>query len=222
MPGLKTQHILTLSYLLSLGARHRFVPVTSSEIGKSIGRSQQAASAHLLELEQGRFIERAARGRGASVRITPSGYSEMVRVHEELGRSLGSAPGGFELEGTLVSGVGEGAYYMRLGGYTRQFREKVGYVPFPGTLNVRLDRGADAGSLDGPGGVLIDGFSDGQRTYGWVRCLPAVLNGSVGCELVRLERTHHDRSIVELISRVCLREAAGIGDGSRVRICIGT
>ena len=51
MSDLKIQHILTLAELLSKGARYNFVQITTSSLGKSIKKSQQAASKHILELE---------------------------------------------------------------------------------------------------------------------------------------------------------------------------
>ncbi|MEK6956489.1 MAG: riboflavin kinase, partial [Thermoproteota archaeon] len=124
MSDLKIQHLLTLTQLLSKGAKHNFVPITTSSLGKSINKSQQAASKHLLELEQDGFIERILRGRNVSVKITAKGYSEMVKLSSVLRASLESAPSYVELKGTLVSGMGEGAYYMSLKGYTKQFKEK--------------------------------------------------------------------------------------------------
>ena len=44
MPEIKLQHIVTLVQLLAKGARHNFVEVTTGDLGKNIGRSQQAAS----------------------------------------------------------------------------------------------------------------------------------------------------------------------------------
>ena len=35
--------------------------------------------------------------------------------------------------------MGEGSYYMSLKGYKKQFKEKLGYEPFPGTLNLKLE-----------------------------------------------------------------------------------
>jgi riboflavin kinase len=67
MTELKIQHILTLTHLLSKGAKHNFVTITTSSLGKSIKKSQQAASKHLLELEQNNFIERIISGRKVSV-----------------------------------------------------------------------------------------------------------------------------------------------------------
>lgn len=223
MTELKIQHILTLSYLLSKGAKHNYVTITTSSLGKNIKKSQQAASKHLLELEQNQFIERIISGRNISVKITPKGFSEMIKLSSILQKSLDSSPSHIDLKGTLVSGMGEGAYYMSLKGYTQQFKSKIGYVPFPGTLNVRLDQKIHQEAikqLETLEGVKIKSFSDGKRTYGWVKCFKAKLNNSINCELIILERTHHDDSIIELISKVCMRKTGKLKDGSKVSIKI--
>jgi riboflavin kinase len=223
MTELKIQHILTLSYLLSKGAKHNYVIVTTSLLGKNIKKSQQAASKHLLELEKNQFIERIIDGRNISVKITAKGFSEMVKLAAVLQKSLDSFPSHVELKGTLVSGMGEGAYYMALKGYTKQFKSKIGYVPFPGTLNVRLDQKTHQEAIkqfETLEGVKIKSFSDGKRTYGWVKCFSAKLNNSISCELIMLERTHHNDSVIELISKTCLRKTGKLKDGSKVSIKI--
>jgi len=223
MTDLKIQHILTLGFLLSKGAKHNFVPITTSALGKNIQKSQQAASKHLVELENDGFIQRITSGRNVSVKITPKGYLEMIKLSTILQSSLESAPSYIELKGTLVSGMGEGAYYMSLKGYTKQFEKKIGYIPFPGTLNVKLNQKKDTETVrqfDALDGILIDGFSDEKRTYGWVKCFKARLNKSVDCDLIRLERTHHDPSIIELISKRSIRKTAKISDGSKITIRI--
>jgi len=223
MTDLKIQHILTLGFLLSKGAKHNFVPITTSALGKNIKKSQQAASKHLVELEKDGFIQRITSGRNVSVKITPRGYLEMIKLSTILRSSLESSPSYVELKGTLVSGMGEGAYYMSLKGYTKQFEKKISYIPFPGTLNVKLNQKKHTEAVrqfDALDGILIDGFSDGKRTYGWVKCFKAKLNKSVDCELIRLERTHHDPSIIELISKRSIRKTAKISDGSKITIRI--
>jgi riboflavin kinase len=199
MSDLKTQHIITLAELLSKGARHNFVQITTSSLGKSIKKSQQAASKHILELENGGFIDRVMTGRQLSVKITQKGYAELVNLHSVLGSSLGSSPSHLELNGLVISGLAEGAYYMSLNGYTKQFKIKIGYVPFPGTLNIKLNQLQSTQiiqQLDEFHSVMIDPFSDGKRTYGWVKCFHVTLNNSIKCELIRLERTHHDSSVI--------------------------
>ena len=223
MTELKIQHILTLSYLLSKGAKHNYVAITTSALGKSIQKSQQSASKHLLELEENQFIERIVSGRNTSVKITDKGFSEMVKLSTILQKSLNSFPSHVEIKGTLVSGMGEGAYYMGLKGYTKQFKSKIGYVPFPGTLNVRIDQKIHQEAIkqfETLNGIKIKSFSDGKRTYGWVKCFPAKLNNSVNCDLILLERTHHDNSVIELISKTCLRKTAKLKDNAKISVKI--
>ena len=223
MTELKIQHLLTLSHLLSKGAKYNYVTITTSFLGKNIHKSQQAASKHLLELEENKFITRIINGRNLSVKITSKGFSEMVKLSSVLQKSLDSSPSHIDLKGTLVSGMGEGAYYMGLKGYTKQFQSKIGYIPFPGTLNVRLDQKIHQESIkqfETLNGIKIKSFSDGKRTYGWVKCFSAKLNNSINCQLIILERTHHDDSVIELISKVCLRKNAKLKDGSKVSIKI--
>ena len=57
MTDLKTQHLLTLAHILSKGGKHNFVNITTTSLGKEIGKSQQSASLHLKELELGGFID---------------------------------------------------------------------------------------------------------------------------------------------------------------------
>jgi len=223
MTELKIQHILTLSYLLSKGAKHNYVTITTDALGKNIKKSQQSASKHLLELEQNQFIERIISGRNISVKITNKGFSEMVKLSTILQKSLNSFPSHVEIKGTLISGMGEGAYYMGLKGYTKQFKSKIGYVPFPGTLNVKIDQKIHQEAIKqfvNLNGININSFSDGKRTYGWVKCFPAKINNSVDCNLILLERTHHDNSVVELISKLSLRKSAKLKEGSKISIKI--
>ena len=223
MTELKIQHILTLSYLLSKGAKHNYVTITTNALGKNIKKSQQSASKHLLELEQNQFIERIISGRNISVKITNKGFSEMVKLSTVLQKSLNSFPSHVEIKGTLISGMGEGAYYMGLIGYTKQFKSKIGYVPFPGTLNVKIDQKIHQEAIKqfvNLNGININSFSDGKRTYGWVKCFPAKINNSVDCNLILLERTHHDNSVVELISKLSLRKSAKLKEGSKISIKI--
>jgi riboflavin kinase len=223
MPEIKLQHILTLIELLSQGAHHNFVEVTTTLLGKGIGRSQQAASKHLLDLETSGYIERLKKGQKYAVKVTDKGYSEIQSLYLSLRAALESAPATMDFEGNVISGMGEGAYYMSLEGYRRQFREKLGYEPYPGTLNVRLtDQIYMNGRLElgKHPSIFIDGFSDGTRTYGWVKCYRATINDGVidNAAVLVLERTHYDDSMVEVIAPISIKQAAGIKNGDRIKV----
>ncbi len=223
MINLKIQHLMTLTHLLTMGARYNFVSITTTSLGKNINKSQQAASKHLSELEKHKFIERIIKNRHTYVKITDEGYREIKILSDLLQDGMKSILSFIELKGFLVSGMGEGAYYMSLPGYTDQFKSKIGYIPFPGTLNVKLNEiiYVDAiKRLCKSNCIIINGFSDGVRTYGWVKCFKAILNKSIDCHLIFLERTHHDNSIIEIISQNYLREVAKISNRSEIVIKI--
>ena len=225
MSDLKIQHLLTLSYLLSKGAKSNFITITTSSLAKEIGKSQQAASKHLLDLEKDGFIEKLITGRKFSVKITADGSIELKKILNLLKKNLESPPT-IELSGKLVSGLGEGAYYMSLKGYTKQFIKKIGYIPYPGTLNIRLEDKKFSQILNQLDedftSIKIEPFSDKNRTYGWVKCYDAKLNNLHNCKLIRLERTHHDSNIIEFISKDNLRKTAKLKTGSKIKIKIFT
>ena len=124
MTEIKLQHILTLVELLVRGARHNYVEITTKELGKSIGRSQQAASKHLLDLENDGYLHRVRKGQGFRVKVTDKGYEQMSKLFLAIKTALDSAPNQLEFQGIAISGMGEGAYYMSIAGYKNQFVKK--------------------------------------------------------------------------------------------------
>ena len=54
----------------------------------------------------------------------------------------------------------------------------------------------------------------------WLSNASAKLNNSINCDMILLERTHHDNSVVELISKTCMRKTAKLKDGSKITIKI--
>lgn len=221
---IKLQQILTMVQLLLLGARHNYVEVTTRELSRSINRSQQSASKHLLDLESVGYVDRIRKGHTIRIKITDKGYMQIYSLYEKLRSAFESTVGDvITLEGRVVSGMGEGAYYMSLEGYRKQFREKLGYEPFPGTLNIKLSDPISMQSrrdLSTHPSIFIEGFSDKLRTYGWVRCYPAEINDGLveNAALLILERTHYDDSTIEIIAPISIKENAKIKNGDRISI----
>lgn len=223
MLEIKLQHILTLAELLVRGAKHNYVEITTKELGKMIDRSQQAASKHLLDLESDGYIHRVRKGQGFRVKVTEKGYEQMSEILRALKSALESAPNHLEFNGIAISGMGEGAYYMSQEGYKKQFVKKLGYEPYPGTLNIKLSEQVYVNAkkeLDKYPAVFIDGFNDGKRTYGWVKCYPATVNDKVDGALLILERTHHDDTVIEVIAPVKIKDSVKINDGDRVKVTV--
>lgn len=219
-------HVPTLAELLMMGAGQGFIEINTGELGKRISKSQQAASKHLLELESLGFVVRTRTGQKFKVRVTDRGYKEIQNLSRLLKTALQVQSSTFiAFEGKVISGMGEGAYYMSLDGYKRQFRQKLGYEPYPGTLNVKLSEQVFANSrndIEKSSYIYIQGFSDGLRTYGWVKCYPADINdGAISdSAILVLERTHYDNSLLEVIAPVSIKEYLGIRNGDRVKITV--
>ena len=219
-------HVPTLAELLMMGAGQGFIEINTGELGKRISKSQQAASKHLLELESLGFVVRTRTGQKFKVRVTDRGYKEIQNLSRLLKTALQVQSSTFiAFEGKVISGMGEGAYYMSLDGYKRQFRQKLGYEPYPGTLNVKLSEQVFANSrndIEKSSYIYIQGFSDGLRSYGWVKCYPADINdGAISdSAILVLERTHYDNSLLEVIAPVSIKEYLGIRNGDRVKITV--
>jgi len=215
----KMHMLMTLIELLLRGARSNYVNITTTELANSIGRSQQAASKHLLELESNGYIKRMRYGQGFSIKVTEKGYREVYNLFMKL-KAVVEPVKVIELVGTVVKGMGEGSYYMSLNGYRLQFINRLGFDPYPGTLNIKLDKmyiDAKQEITKYPP-IIIEGFSDGKRTYGGVRCYRAKMNDTIDGAILIPERTHHDDSILEFISPVKIMDTLGIKHGDKVSI----
>ena len=149
MAELRTHHILSIAHLLSIGAGSDFVHTSTASLGDAIGRSQQSASAYLTELESIGYTKRSVRGGKTYVMVTKKGVLKIKQVSAALSKVLDSKNAtGMLLSGKISSGVREGAYYMSLKKYVIQFKEKIGYVPYPGTLNISLDERSSTNMLN--------------------------------------------------------------------------
>ena len=223
MVDLKLQHILTIIQILRLGGRHNFVEVTTTDLAKAIKRSQQAASKHLLELENVGYIQRFRNGQKYRVRITDKGFVEIDNLLSIIKCAIESSPSTIAFEGNIISGMGEGAYYMSLDGYRKQFNDKLGYVPYPGTLNVKLVDQVYKNArreLNNFPSIFIEGFRDNTRTYGWAKCYLASINNNAinNAAILLLERTHYDDSMLEVIAPCSIKQSLGVQNGDPINL----
>jgi riboflavin kinase len=116
--------------------------------------------------------------------------------------------------------MGEGKYYTEQKGYADQFKDKLGFVPYPGTLNVEIEyvERNKLRLLKNYGGIVIDEFKTKNRTFGSVLCLNATINNFKGA-IVLPKRSHYS-NILEFISPYYLREKLHLEDGGRVEMII--
>jgi riboflavin kinase, archaea type len=214
-PRARGEVLELLRLLAHAGADHTPVVLTSGEVGERLGVSQQAAARYLVELERRELVVRSLASRRQRLHLTPAA-KELLRSEYRGYRRIFEGPGHLGIGGEVASGLGEGRYYLSQPGYVLQFTERLGYPPYPGTLNVRL-RPAEIrrlAVLKDWTGVRIDGFEAGGRTFGGATCFSARLNGRA-CHLIRPDRSHY-QDVVEFIAPVRLRTSLRLKDGDRV------
>jgi len=189
-----------------------------SLLSKRVGKSKQTVSRGLGKLEKRGLIERKTSPRGQTVRITPRGKAALRSLYRELGRILHMESRPIELVGFVIPGLGEGGYYMSQEGYVKQFEEKLGFKPYPGTLDLRLDEK----SIEAKEMILqmplneIKGFKTRKREFGPVRFVAAEIGGK-SAAVIFPARTHHSK-IIEVVAPQNLRKTMGLRDGARVTV----
>ena len=212
----------TLYKLAELGASSRTVKVSTEYLAEKIGASQQTASRHLISLEKMGWIKRTITPEGCLTKITSQGAAELKKLYSELRLIFESDyPPSITLEGTLFTGLGEGAYYVTKEGYRKQFMEKLGFDPYPGTLNLKLTSEYDTKSLselETYPAVELEGFEDESRTFGPVKCYPAIINNKAKGAVIHAMRSHYGSSVLEIVSPQCLRSLLRLKDGNKVKV----
>lgn len=195
------------------------VTLTTYELGKILGCSQQTASRKLAELEKEKLIKKERAVKGQKITLTKKGLDTLRDYYIQL-RCLFEEREAVTIKGELISGMGEGQYYITREGYARQFQEKLGFRPYPGTLNLLLESGHDLvvrEMLDNCPYVKVEAFEDENRTFGAVKCYSVSINGIKGAIISPL-RTHHPRNVIEIIAPVYLRETLNLEDGNEVEL----
>jgi riboflavin kinase len=215
--------LAALKQLALEGAADAPTTVTCAAVAERLDASNQTASRRLQRLEDAGTIEREMLGDGQRVTITDAGRRTLRREYEQYRRVFEQTTE-VSLHGTITSGMGEGRHYISLPGYMEQFRDRLGYEPFAGTLNVDLDaESVEARArMDSLDPVRIDGWEDEDRTYGPAFCWPATVEADGDpyepAHVIAPERTHHGADQLEVIAPDKLRETLGLDDGQEVTI----
>lgn len=199
--------------------------ISSMDFGELLDVSQQTASRRFSDLEDLGWIERKMRGTDHIVRITKEGADILLAMYKSLKEILED----ILIVGEVTSGLKEGAYYVSIKGYYQQFKDKLGFTPYKGTLNLELsdlNYSLLRENIKNRIPIVIEGFKDEQseRRYGDVECYDCFLSRLDNQERKRkaaildIERTHHKENIVEILAEPYLRDYFNLKDGDRLRI----
>ncbi len=124
------------------------------------------------------------------------------------------------LQGTVASGSQTAAHFTQLSWVREQCRDKLGFTPFPGTLNLIIEpdffsviskiRRADAIELTPPD-------SDGCSA----KVIPLSIEGIKGCIIIPDSKVNiHGEQVIEVMAPVELRSSLGLQDGRQVTLWV--
>ena len=214
-----------LKLLALRGALDGEIKLSCANLAAALDASTQTASRRLQRLDDAGLLTRETVDDGQWVAITSAGERELREAYAAY-RRVFEEELAVELAGSVTGGMGEGRHYITLPGYAEQFVERLGYEPFPGTLNVALTDESirSRAALAGIEPVAIDGWEDDDRTYGPAVCYPATVAAGDeaydAAHVITPERTHHDEDQLEVIAPDKLREELELDDGDHVTVRI--
>jgi riboflavin kinase len=209
-----------------MGAHRRAAKISTEYLAEKLEIAQQPAARYLIELERKGWIKRTITPDGSLIKIEEAGVKELQKLHQNLRLWIEAAyPHSVTLEGAVFTGLGEGAYYTSKEIYKRQFIEKLGFEPYPGTLNLKVTAEYDLktrAELEAYPAIEIEGFKNEDRTFGAIKCYPAIIGNKIQCALISALRSHYDTSVLELIAPVNLRKTLKLKDGQKLKVEILT
>ena len=125
-----------------------------------------------------------------------------------------------QITGKIVGGAKQGAFFTQLDWVKEQCLDKLGFAPWPGTLNLEIQMN-DAAVIEevkvAKGLELVSpdsNFCSGHVFPVSIEGLPAAI--VIPAEDVRV----HAKNIVEIISPKMLKESLGLKDGDCVTLAI--
>jgi len=122
------------------------------------------------------------------------------------------------LKGKIFSGSGEGTKFIRLPWVKQQIAEKLGFIPYIGTLNIKLTAESVTikKSLRNARAIVISpvkGFCRG-------RCFSAYFMQDLKCAIILHEVKNYLEDVIEVVAPVNLRKKFKLKDGDMVEVKI--
>jgi riboflavin kinase len=120
------------------------------------------------------------------------------------------------LRGKVFSGKSEGAKFMELPWVKKQIKEKLNFVPYPGTLDVRITEESvelkkALKECDGMDILPAAGFHRGK-------CYKASFKTELKCALIIPQIAGYPENVIEVIGPKNLREKFHLSDGEAVEV----
>jgi riboflavin kinase len=122
-----------------------------------------------------------------------------------------------ELFGRVFTGRGEGRKYVELSWVKQQIMEKLGFDPYPGTLNLRLDE------ENMKRRVLLEKDAKLRLCHSEGYCTGLLFKASVdsvACGVVIPQVENYPDDVFEVVASVNLRQKLGLQDRDSVEVTV--
>ena len=121
-----------------------------------------------------------------------------------------------KIDGEVTTGLGKAAFFLSQEFYTREFEKNLGFVPFPGTLNIVVsdDYLDEINEIKNSCENLIKP----DEGFGAVKYIEAILNDEVNGAIVFPAKTTHEENYLEFIAENRLRDELNLEDGDVVSL----
>ncbi len=114
--------------------------------------------------------------------------------------------------GKVTGGLGKAQLFVAMPFYSKQFVKKLGFKPFPGTLNLRVEPKVKKALVKGKA-IRITG----RNGKGGATCFAIKLN-KLNCFLIIPDKTTHSANVVEILSKHNLRKKLKLRNGCPVKL----
>ncbi len=209
------EYLELLTYIAKKEGFFGSLKSSTLKISKEMGISQQTISRKLREMENKGLITRLASPNGLRVSLDNKGREFLQRNYQELSQIFKIKK--TAIIGTVQKGIEEGAYYVSQKQYQEQFKAKLGFNAFPGTLNLNIGKEELAQFLANKQIIKINGFTTKKRSFGALSCYKIKIN-NMEAAIVKPERARHPEDIIEIIAPLNLRDSLKLEDNDKVKL----
>ena len=121
-----------------------------------------------------------------------------------------------KIDGEVTTGLGKAAFFLSKDFYVKEFQKNLGFIPFPGTLNVIVSEKylSEINQIKNNCQNLIQP----EEGFGSVKYIEAKLNDKIEGAIVFPAKTTHEENYLEFISKDKLRDKYGFEDGDIVNL----
>jgi CTP-dependent riboflavin kinase len=124
------------------------------------------------------------------------------------------------IAGKVVSGAGEGAYFTRINWVQEQCQSRLGFKPYPGTLNLEISNEylPVIESLNRQEGIAL--ISPDPRFCN-AKAFPISLGKISGALIMPDEKVRiHAKNIIEIIAPLKIKASLSLSDGDFISVAI--